>query len=180
MRWVKRAKLKVASQEEWIYMWKEQFKNLLGNSQVTDKPIVKIINNQLNIKLVVLTKMQNKSYWSRNTPRNMEDKEIWYLLCWYYNAVYNQNTIERWTKGCIFPYHKKDLGIANNYWGITLTSIAVKIFNALLLNHIEPEIEKILRKNQNGFWRKRSTSQILRICWIIGVHTKTMRWLSCS
>ena len=39
-----------------------------------------------------------------------------------------------------------------------------KIYNVLLLNHIEPEIEKILRKNQNGFQRKRSmTSQILTI-----------------
>ena len=43
------------------------------------------------------------------------------------------------------------LGIAPNYHGITLTSIATKIYNAPLHNRIEPEIEKILRKNQNGF-----------------------------
>ena len=36
--------------------------------------------------------------------------------------------------------------------------------NALLRNHIEPKIEKIIRKNQNGFRRNRSTtSQILTI-----------------
>ena len=35
-----RAKLKAPSQEEQIQMWKEHFKNLLGNSpKVTDKPI---------------------------------------------------------------------------------------------------------------------------------------------
>ena len=33
-------------------MWKKHFKNLLGKSpKVTDKPIMKIINNQLDIKL---------------------------------------------------------------------------------------------------------------------------------
>ena len=69
--------------------------------------------------------------------------------------------IDRWTKGCIFPFHKGDLGIAKNYQVITLTFIAAKIYNTLPLNYIEHKIEKILRKNQNGFWRNQSiTSQI--------------------
>ena len=56
------------------------------------------------------------------------------------------------------------LEIAKNCRGITLTSIAAKIYNALLCNCIEPKIEKIFRKNQNGFQRNRSTtSQILTI-----------------
>ena len=82
--------------------------------------------------------------------------------------------IERWTKSCIFPFPKKgDLGIAKNYRGITLTSIAAKIYNALLLNCIQPEIAKILWKNQNGFNKNRSTtSQILTICWILGVYAQ--------
>ena len=54
--------------------------------------------------------------------------------------------------------------LAKNYRGITLTSITAKIYNALLRNCIEPKIEKILWKNQNGFSRNRSTaSQILTI-----------------
>ena len=67
-----------------------------------------------------------------------------------------------------------DLGLAKNYRGITLTSIAVKIYNALLQNRIESKIENILRKNQNGFRRNRSTtSQILTIRRILeGVHAK--------
>ena len=72
-------------------------------------------------------------------------------------------------KGCILPFPKKgDLGLANNYRGITLTSIAAKIYNALLCNRIEPKIDNILRKNQNGFRRNRSmTSQISTICRIL-------------
>ena len=68
----------------------------------------------------------------------------------------------RWTKGCILPFPKKDdLGIAKDYRGITLISIAAKIYNTLLLNHIKPNIEKILRKNQNGFRRNRSTTSLI-------------------
>ena len=68
-------------------------------------------------------------------------------------------------KGCILPIPKKgDLGLAKNYRGITLTSIAAKIYNALLRNCIELKIDNILRKNQNGFRRNRSmTLQILTI-----------------
>ena len=74
------------------------------------------------------------------------------ILLRHCNAVYNQNPIDRWMKGCILPFPKKgDLGLAKNYRGITLTSVAAKIYNALLRNCIEPKIDNILRKNQNGF-----------------------------
>ena len=68
-------------------------------------------------------------------------------------------------KGRILPFPKKsDLGLAKNYRGIILTAIAAKIYNALLRNCIKPKIDNILRKNQNGSRRNRSTtSQILTI-----------------
>ena len=68
-----------------------------------------------------------------------------------------------------------DLGIAKNYLGITLTSIAAKIYNALLHNCIEPKIEKILWRNQNGFQKNQSTTlQILTIHRILGVRAKNL------
>ena len=78
-------------------------------------------------------------------------------------------------KGCILPFPKKgDIGLAKCYRGITLTSIAAKIYNALLRNRTEPKINNILRKNQNGIRRNRSpTSQILTIRRILeGVRAK--------
>ena len=81
-------------------------------------------------------------------------------------------------KGCILPFPKKGyLGLAKNYRGITLTFIAAKIYNALLRNRIEPKINNILRKNQNGFRRNRSTtSQILTIRKILeGVRAKNLQ-----
>ena len=80
-------------------------------------------------------------------------------------------------KGCILPFPKNgDLGLAKNYQGITLTSSAAKIYNALLRNCIEPKIENILRKNQNGSWKNRpTTSQNLTIHQILeSVHAKNL------
>ena len=55
-------------------------------------------------------------------------------------------------KVCILPFPKKgDLGLAKNYRGITLTSIAAKIYNALLRNRIEPKIDNIDKIRENGF-----------------------------
>ena len=66
MKWVKGR----APQQEQIQMWKEHFKNLLGNSsKVTDKPITKIINAQLDIRFghftqeelnIILTKIKSR------------------------------------------------------------------------------------------------------------------------
>ena len=55
----------------------------------------------------------------------------------------------------------------------TLIAIAAKIYNALLGNRIKPQIEKIHRKNQNGFPGNRSTSsQFIRR--ILGVRAKSL------
>ena len=47
-----RAELKAAIQEEWIHLWQQHLKNLLGKSpKVMDEPDMKIICNPLDIKL---------------------------------------------------------------------------------------------------------------------------------
>ena len=80
----------------------------------------------------------------------------------YCSALYNQKTDGQ--KNASPPFHKKyNHGIAKNYRSITLNSIAAKIYNGLPLNCIEPEIEKILTKNQHGFRRNRSTTSQIPI-----------------
>ena len=185
-----KAKLKAANQQERIKLWKQHFENLQGNPpKITHEPITRIISKQLDIKLgpfteeeldSVLRKIKNRKAagldeipWEIWKTRQFDD-----ILPRQCNAVYNQNPIDGWMKGCILPFHKKgDLGIAKNYWGITLTSIAAKIYDALLRNRIEPKIDNILRKNQNGFRRNRSTtSQILTIRRILeGVRAKNLQ-----
>ena len=60
-----------------------------------------------------------------------------------------QNVKEKWTKSCVLSFPKKGaLRITKNVRGITL---AAKVFITPLHNCIQPEIEKIPWKNQNGF-----------------------------
>ena len=62
------------------------------------------------------------------------------------------------SKSSMFATQKKgDLKLPSNYRGITLTAISAKIYNSLLLNQISENIEPILRQNQNGFRKGRST-----------------------
>ena len=157
--------------------------------KITHEPITRIISKQLDIKLgpftqeeldSVLRKIKNRKAAGLDEipPEVWKTRQFDDILLRHCNAVYNQNPINRWTKGCILPFPKKgDLGLAKNYRGITLTSIAAKIYNALLRNRIEPKIDNILRKNQNGFRRNRSTtSQILTIRRILeGVRAKNLQ-----
>ena len=68
-----------------------------------------------------------------------------------------------WHRSQIIPMPKKgDLSLATHYIGISLMPIAAKLYNRLILNRLIPFVEPVLRNNQNGFRRGRSTlSQIL-------------------
>ena len=183
-------KLKVANQQERIKLWKQHFENLLGNPpKITHEPITRIISKQLDIKLgpftqeeldSVIRKIKNRKAAGLDEipPEVWKTRQFDDTLLRHCNAVYNQNPIDRWMKGCILPFPKKgDLGLAKYYRGITLTSIAAKIYNTLLRNRIEPKIDNVLRKNQNGFRKNRSTtSQILTIRRILeGVRAKNLQ-----
>ena len=83
-------------------------------------------------------------------------------VLWLCNAVYEQNSKEKLTKGCILPIFKKgNLRITKKYRAIILTTIAARVYNILLLNLIQSEIEKILRKNQITFQRNCSTTSLI-------------------
>ena len=50
--------------------------------------------------------------------------------------------MERWTKGYILCFPKKDdFGIIKNYRGITLIFITAQVYNTLLLNRVQSEAE---------------------------------------
>ena len=151
--------MKATNQQERIKLWKQHFENLRRNPpNVTHEPITRIISRQLDIKLwpftqeeldSVLRKIKNRKAagLDKIPPEVWKTRQFDDILRRHCNAVYNQNPINRFMKGCILPFPKKgDLGLAKNYRGKTLTSIAAKIYHALLRNHIEPKIDNILRK----------------------------------
>ena len=71
---------------------------------------------------------------------------------------------EQWVTNVIVPLPKKgDLSLMTNYRGITLMSIAAKVYNKVLLMRIRDHVDPMLRKNQAGFRPGRSCSQQIHI-----------------
>ena len=185
-----KSKLKAQDQTERIGKWKKHFEDLLGKQPtITEKPTQRTINKELDIKKGLFTKDElstAKKQVKRGKACGLDNipAEVWLTddyddeLLMFCNLMYQLNPIDRWTEGCILPFPKKgDLGQATNYRGITLTTIASKIYNLLILNRLRPEIEAVLRKNQNGFRQRKSTvGQILTIRRLIeGVKAKNLK-----
>ena len=101
--------------------------------------------------------------------------EFWKLpkvkksLLSFCNKTYSGNRPKEWGLSGITPIPKKgNLTITDNYRGISLTQVASKIYNRCLLNRVRPVIDKVLRPNQNGFRKGRSTtSHILALRCIV-------------
>ena len=77
----------------------------------------------------------------------------------------NSEQHDLWNISNIVPVLKSGyLTKADNYRGISLTSIMVKTYTRMILNRIRPVLDPLLRPNQNGFRQKRTTvGQILAI-----------------
>ena len=156
MKWAEgralpKIKLKATSQEKRIQQWKQHFENLLGNPpKVTHEPITRIISKQLVIKLGQFTQEELDSVLRRIKNR----------------------------KAAGLDEIPSEVGKSREFEGILLRHYDAKIYNALVRNCIEPKSKKIFRKNQNGFWRNRSTiSQILTIHRILeGIRAKKNMW----
>ena len=70
----------------------------------------------------------------------------------------NGNIPDQWTILNIIPIPKSgDLSLSGNYRGISLSSVVAKTFNRMILNRIRPELDTLLRDNQNGFRVGRTT-----------------------
>ena len=76
----------------------------------------------------------------------------------------NMSPPKQWVTNVIIPLLKKgDLSLMTNYRGITLMSIAAKVYNKILLNRIRSHLDPLLRKNQAGFHPGHSCAQQIRI-----------------
>ena len=170
-------------------LWEKHFQDLLGKPpQISDEEITPIIREELKIKkglftMVELQKAVNSMKNGKACGLDEIPTEVWkldefhHILLELCNGVYKQDPIDSWRDRCLLPFPKKgDLGLPKSYRGISLTAIAAKIYNLKLLNRIRPEIDPILRKNQNGFRSNRSTSgQILTIRRILeGIKSKNL------
>ena len=59
---------------------------------------------------------------------------------------------QEWTKSVIIPIPKQgDHTDPTNYRGISLTSLAAKTYNRILIDRAKPHVDPLLGRNQNGF-----------------------------
>ena len=173
----RRGRLKANSPEERILKWKEHFSNLLGKPPVIDEvEITRVVADTLPINTsdfskqelleCVKTFVNGKKAGLDNIPVEVWETEVLteplLAVC---NKTLHGDKADIWAKRGLVPLPKKgSLDQANHYRGISLTVIAAKIYNKMLLCRIWPHIEPILQNNQNGFRPKRSTvAQILSL-----------------
>ena len=171
-------KIKGGSAKKRLESWSSHFQNLLGkNAKVSDSATLPSVpvSETLNIdtspftapELKAATKQlkASKAFGPDNIPAIIwKDEKFHQLLLNLCNHTLSTFIAPKiWHRSQIIPLPKKgDLSLVTNYRGISLMSIAAKLYNKMILNRIVPFVEPLLRKNQNGFRRGRSTlSQIL-------------------
>ena len=87
-----------------------------------------------------------------------KDHNFHIKLFYFCNETLEGNKPSAFSKSNMITILKKgDLSQPSSYRGITLTSIASKVYNSLLLTGISKHMEPILRRNQNGFCKGGST-----------------------
>ena len=159
--------------ENRLETWKNHFKNLLNadaNQTPDDTPIHKVFDTFPEIKRGVFSQAEIDA-----AVRQMKSgkapgldglpAEFWKLpkikksLLNFCNATYQGNRPKEWGISGLNPIPKKgNLRIPDNYRDISLTQVAAKVYNRLLLYRIRPVIDNALRPNQNGFRQERSTT----------------------
>ena len=88
----------------------------------------------------------------KNVYREFDD----FILHHANSVLLHSQKPEQWSTNHLKPLPKSgDLSDEGNYRGITLSAIAAKITNKLILNRIQPVLDPKLRPNNNGFRPKR-------------------------
>ena len=171
-------RIKGGSAKKRLENWSNHFENLLGKSaKVPDNctlpsvpvsdtlPIETSPFSISELKAATKNLKSSKAFGPDNIPaiiwKDENFHELLLNLCNYTLSTFQSPKI--WHQSQIIPMPKKgDLSLVTNYRGISLMAIAAKLYNKMILNRLVPFVGPLLRKNQNGFRRGRTTlSQIL-------------------
>ncbi|CAH1244514.1 Hypp7329 [Branchiostoma lanceolatum] len=166
--------------EDRLNTWKNHFSKLLSaenplsnSTGVSISPVFNMNNNiscdpfsQNEVDIALKQMKPGKAPGLDGLPL-----EVWQLpktserLTFFCNQTLAGHRPPEWGRAGIVPVPKKgNLTLPDNYRGISLTQVAAKVYNRLILNRLRPFIDKLLRPNQNGFRPSRSTSgQILAL-----------------
>jgi hypothetical protein len=165
---------KINSTKEIMKEWKTYFEDLLNvKSNITqdtqaippapeDLPINQgpITTNEVEQAVKQLKNGKSPGLDYSITPEVLKYGGKWVInqLCNICNEIYdNQQTPKQCNTNIIIPIPKKgDKTLTTNKRGISLTSVAAKTYNRILLNRIREPLDSILRINQAGFRKGRS------------------------
>ena len=167
------SKLKADSPEERVKLWHTHFYNLLGNPPVIseeDTPIKTVSETVLEISEEPFTEAEyakakkaircGKACGNDGiTPELLKYGGLDDVLLGFVNEAYESGHIpEQWKTLIIVTVPKSgDLTKPDNYRGISLISVVMKLYNRMLLNRLRPVLDPLLRNSQNGFRQGRTT-----------------------
>ena len=171
------------SVEERKEKWKDYFCNLLGKPPMVPNgnfEVTPVIDQVLPIEEGLFTHQElykALKYTKRGGAVGVDSipLEIWespqfssYLLDLCNIGLTQHIKPEQWSKSAIKPIPKKTNPSLTDHRGISLNTIAAKLYNKMLLNRIQPYVDPILSWTQAGFRKSRSTlSNILALRRII-------------
>ena len=171
------------SLEERKKKWKDYFANLLGQPpKVPEGPfeISSVSPHSLPIDegpftLQELKRVINSTKRGGAVGVDSIPLELWesseflpYLLELCNSGLLDHIKPAQWSKSAIKPIPKKANASLAQHRGISLNTIAAKLYNKMLLNRIQPHIDPLLSWTQAGFRKNRSTlSNILALRRII-------------
>ena len=163
--------------------WKSYFVSLLGQPPSvpeTDFIVSPIVDHPLPIKQGHFTQeelLNAIKHTKRGGAVGVDciPLEIWedptflnYLLDLCNIGLTEHVKPNQWSKSAIKPIPKKANADLKQHRGISLNTIAAKLYNKMILNRIQPHIDPILSWSQAGFRKSRSTlSNILALRRII-------------
>ena len=185
------SKLKANSPEERVKLWYTHFSNLLGSPpQISeeDTPILTVrdaldiseepfsLDEFLQAKKAI--RCGKACGEDGITPEFLKYAGLDDLVLGFVNKAFSDSQIpERWATLVIVPVPKSgDLSNPNNYRGISLISLVLKLYNRMIMNRIRPVLDPLLRNSQNGFRKKRTTvGQIVALRRLLeGVRTNNL------
>ena len=162
--------IKAKCPEEGIKKWKDHFLNLLEQPSATrPKETKAVLKHTLPINTDDFTMEELNKYmksFKNNKAPGLDNVpiEVWKTGALNMkplevnNRTLNGDRAKVKVKSGIMPLPKNgDLRDIRNDRGISLTVIANKIYNKLLLERIRSQLDPLLRINQNGFRPVRST-----------------------
>ena len=173
------SKLKANSPQERVQLWHTHFSNLLGSPpSITEQntPIEPVFCNLAISEEPFSAKEYDKAKNSLRcgkacgedgiTPEFLKYAGLDREVLGFVNEAFTQGHIpDKWKTLVIVAVPKSgDLSKPDNYRGISLISLVMKLYNRLILNRLRPVIDPLLRINQNGFRQRRTTvGQILAL-----------------